>query len=172
MAIHVKYFGTSETPAFEQDFGSMEELMETPPFKPFGKDNKLGPDGRGYIFTDTPWEKAKISGKPLHVPAFDDVANRILIPLSDLLGGSEDAITNIVNNVLNEVKNEIKQEIKNEVMQEIHDILPAQWVTDVAYFTDTRQFRKYFFDKADAFARSFMDEEVVFTAVEECGGVE
>ena len=168
MAIHVKYFGTSETPAFEQDFGSMEELMENPAFKPFGKDNKLGPDGRGYIFTDTPWEKAKISGRPLHVPAFDAVANRILIPLSALLASDEEAITNVVNNVLNEVKNEIKneikQEIKNEIMQDVLDILPAQWLTDVTYSTATRHFKKYFFVKVD---RSEY-EAVVFTAVTEC----
>jgi len=46
--INVKYFGSSDIPAFEKNFGSMDELIRENPFRPFGKENKIGPTGKGY----------------------------------------------------------------------------------------------------------------------------
>jgi len=37
MAISVKYFGSSNIPAFERDYGSLEDLKKNNPFQPFEK---------------------------------------------------------------------------------------------------------------------------------------
>lgn len=46
--INVKYFGRSDIPAFDENFGSIDDLMQKEPFKPFGKSNQLGPSGKGF----------------------------------------------------------------------------------------------------------------------------
>jgi hypothetical protein len=81
--INVKYFGSSDIPAFEKDFGSMEELIKDNPFRPFGKENKIGPTGKGFEFaksshrklSNLEWQSSGHTGAAGKYAGFDEAGN-------------------------------------------------------------------------------------------------
>ena len=103
MAINVKYFGSSDIPAFERDFGSMEELVKENPFRPFGKENKVGPTGKAFELEKSNhatlkklgWEDSGHRGDAGKYAGFDSQGNAALLD-----GGSqgEDAMGIYIDN--------------------------------------------------------------------------
>jgi hypothetical protein len=93
MAISVKYFGSSDIPAFERDFGSMEELVKENPFKPYGKANQTGPTGKQWQFAKEShrglkgleWRSAGHVGEAGKYAGFDDNGNPAYLDVSALL---------------------------------------------------------------------------------------